>query len=91
MSATKNEITSLILEQFKPSILEVQDDSSKHQEHIETVLDVSHLNIYIVSETFEGMGLVQRQRAINKLLQPFFDKGLHAVQLNTKAPSEVHG
>ncbi|MEK9657612.1 MAG: BolA family protein [bacterium] len=91
MPSTKDTIASLLLESFTPEKLEIRDDSAKHTEHIETELDISHLSIFIVSKKFEGLSLVNRQRAINKILQPFFDKGLHAVQLNTKTPKEYHG
>ena len=65
--------------------------SSLHENHFEGSLDVSHLNVYIVSDYFESQSLLQRQRSVNKVLQPFFDQGLHAVQLNTKTPSEIDG
>ena len=91
MSDTVNKITSLLLERFKPEKLDIKDNSRHHQEHIETTLDVSHLGIYIVSDFFENKSPVQRQRAVNQVLQPFFDQGLHAVQMQTKTSAEVNG
>jgi len=91
MSDTVNKITSLLMERFTPEKLDIKDNSRHHQEHIETTLDVSHLGIYIVSDFFENKSPVQRQRAVNQILQPFFDQGLHAVQMQTKTPAEVNG
>lgn len=91
MPTTKDKITSLLLEEFTPFTLKVLDNSAAHNEHLESDFDLTHLALYIVSPSFENMPIVARQRLVNKVLQPFFDLGLHAVQMQTKAPSEING
>ena len=91
MSKTTFEIASICLETFRPQELRLKDDSASHASHFNSPIDVSHLSIYMVASFFEQQSLVHRQRAVNKVLKPFFDQGLHAVQLNIKTPEEAYG
>ena len=91
MPTNKDKITSLLLEHFSPKILKVLDNSAAHSEHLDTNFDLTHLALFIVSDSFENLSIVARQRAVNKVLQPYFDLGLHAVQMQTKTPSEING
>ena len=91
MAKTSFEIASLCLEHFRPVEFRLKDDSASHAGHFNGPLDVSHLSLYIISSFFDKQPLVKRQRAVNKVLQPFFDQGLQAVQLNIKTPQEAYG
>ena len=48
-----------------------------------------HLRLEVVSADFEGMSMIKRQRRVNAILAEEFGAGLHALSLETKAPSEV--
>ena len=48
----------------------------------------SHFNVICVSPEFEGQSRVQRQRAVNKLLQAEFDEGMHALTMKLLTPAE---
>jgi BolA protein len=48
----------------------------------------SHFNVICVSQTFDGQSRVQRQRTVNKLLQPEFDDGMHALTMKLLTPAE---
>jgi BolA protein len=48
----------------------------------------THMRIQIVSESFSGKSRIDRHRAINALLQPELDEGLHALAIEAAAPGE---
>jgi len=50
----------------------------------------SHFSIRVVSDVFSGKSLIQRHRMINQILVEEFDMGLHALQLDTKTPTEAN-
>ncbi|MGD2084511.1 MAG: BolA family protein [Chromatiales bacterium] len=78
-------IETLVREELKPLHLEVIDESHMHSvpEGAE-----SHFKLVVVSDRFEGTGLVQRHRMINRLLAGELDQGLHALALHTMTPDE---
>jgi BolA protein len=76
-------IQSAVREALAPMHLEVTDESHMHSvpEGAE-----SHFKLLVVSEQFEGQGLVARHRAVNRLLRGEMDQGLHALALHTLTP-----
>ena len=72
---------------FKPELLEITDDSAKHAGHAGASPEgETHFTVRIISEAFEGLSRVQLQRAINMVLAPEFESGLHALSLKASAP-----
>jgi BolA protein len=70
-------------QQFKPSFLEVIDESAEHAGHTgasESGLN-SHFRVRIASAQFEGLSRVQRHRLVYDSLQEFLDNGLHALAI----------
>jgi BolA protein len=65
-------------EQFSPSHLDVINESSGHTSKpgAET-----HFKVIVVSESFEGQGLVQRHRAVNSAARTQLDGGVHALSI----------
>lgn len=82
-------ITQNLQERLQPSALTVTDESEQHRGHGgwreggET-----HFRLYIVSEAFSGKSRVERHRLVNEALKEAFDKGLHALAIQAKAPGE---
>ncbi|RKP13531.1 bola protein, partial [Piptocephalis cylindrospora] len=75
-----------------PTSLDIVNDSASHAHHDAMRGNTSpetHFTITVVSEAFQGKGLVQRHRMVHKLLQEEMDAGLHALVLNTKTPKEM--
>lgn len=68
---------------FRPSELDIVDESHKHQGHTGITTDSreTHLRIRIVSEKFQGLSTVEAHRLVYGTLQPFFNSGLHALSL----------
>ena len=44
----------------------------------------SHFFVGVVSNEFQDVRPIERQRRINKLLKSEFDQGLHALSMKTK-------
>lgn len=82
-------MTALLMEQFKPSFFKLEDESSRHAEHIEGSDGTqTHYNLTIESAQFTGMNKVKRHQAIYALLGKEFDVGLHALAIQAFAPGE---
>jgi len=82
-------ITQTLQERLHPSQLTVTDESEQHRGHGgwreggET-----HFRVHIVSEAFAGKSRVERHRLVNEVLKEAFDRGLHALAVQAKAPGE---
>ena len=70
---------------FAPLHLDVDNESHMHNvpEGSE-----SHFRTVVVSDAFEGQSLVQRHRAVNKVLRDELDGPVHALALHTLTPEE---
>src|SRR5580698_8917396 len=81
---------------FAPISLEVIDESRKHAGHAHVVarqgvaggVGETHFKVKLVSNAFKGKSRVDRHRAINALLAPELDAGVHALSIDAKAPGE---
>ena len=74
---------------FAPSRLEIVDDSEKHAGHAgHREGGESHFTVTIESEAFAGLGRVERQRRINKVLAEDLAGPVHALSLRATAPGE---
>ena len=82
-------ITQALQERLHPAELTVRDESEQHHGHAgwreggET-----HFRLYIVSDAFSGKSRVERHRLVNEVLKGAFDRGLHALAIQAKAPGE---
>ncbi len=85
----KDWITATLRERLDPIRLVVEDESQQHFGHAgwreggET-----HLRIDVVSRAFEGKSRVERHRIVNGALAGAFERGLHALAIQAKAPGE---
>jgi stress-induced morphogen len=70
---------------LSPSRLVVENESHMHsvKKGSET-----HFKVLIVSDDFEGMSRVDRQRKVNGVLKDEFADGLHALTMRALTPSE---
>ncbi|MFL5218681.1 MAG: BolA family protein [Microvirga sp.] len=85
----KDWITATLQERLDPIRLVVEDESQQHFGHAgwreggET-----HFRIDVVSRAFEGKSRIERHRVINAALAGAFERGLHALAIQAKAPGE---
>jgi stress-induced morphogen len=81
----ENTIRKKIEEAFRPSFLEIENESQKHHRPPGSE---THFRVVIVSEKFEGLSRVDRQRKVSGLFKIEFDEGLHAFSQKTFTPTE---
>jgi len=82
-------IESALRDRFAPTILQVVDDSAKHEGHAGARPGgETHYSVLVVSDQFAGLGRVERHRLVNGALAEEFGVGLHALALTLKAPGE---
>ncbi len=76
---------------FSPERLMVINESHLHAGHHPDIdgNGETHMRIRIVSSAFAGMSRVARHRAINDLLKPEFEAGLHALAVEPAVPGET--
>lgn len=85
-----------ILNQIKvlnPVDVVLKNNSAQHANHIEHIGGVAHTGethykLKIVSEVFNGLSRIDRQRKVYDLLSEEFKTGLHALELKTYTPEE---
>jgi BolA protein len=82
---------------FAPERLSVVNESHLHaghhhvhSGHAETFdgTGETHFRVRIVSSAFAGLSRVDRHRAVNALLAPELQAGLHALAIEPSAPGE---
>lgn len=81
------------LEPLQSTQLMLIDESHKHAGHIEHHGDAvhageTHFLLLVVSEKFQGVSRIDRQRMVNALLDIEFKNGLHALQMKLHSPNE---
>jgi BolA protein len=76
---------------FAPAELVIEDESARHAGHAGARPGgQTHFNVRIVSQTFEGLSRVERQRRVYAVLaQELRPDGIHALSLTTLTPAEV--
>ena len=87
--AMRDTISNRLQEAFTPESLQVVDESHLHEGHAgHRPSGETHFRVYIVSDAFKGKSRVERHRLVNDTLKGAFDKGLHALAIQAKAPGE---
>lgn len=77
---------------LEPRVLEVKDESHLHAGHAGAREGgESHFRLLIVSEKFEGLARVARQRLINDILREELAGPVHALAMKTLTPEEAEG
>jgi len=71
------------------SEINIQDQSHLHAGHPGANSGGGHFTLEIVSDQFEGMQPLQRQRAVYTALGNMMHKEIHALQIQALSPREV--
>jgi len=84
-------IETKLTEAFAPERLVVVNESHLHAGHQEAFdgKGETHMRVRIVSSAFAGMSRLARHRAVNDVLKPELDAGLHALAVEPAAPGEA--
>ncbi len=80
-----------LVQALQPFLLEVVNESKLHAGHAgDNGSGESHFRITIVSDRFEGIGRIDRQRLIYDMLRQEMGGGLHALSLKTFTNAEYN-
>ena len=73
-----------------PTRLDVIDESHLHAGHMGwRESGETHFRLDVVSPAFEGKSRVERHRLVNTVLNDAFKRGLHALAVRARTPSEA--
>jgi BolA protein len=90
MGAVSQAIRDKLSAAFSPTRLEVADDSALHHGHAGAAPGgESHFNVVIEAAAFQGLGRVQRQRAVHAALKDELAGPVHALSVKALAPGEA--
>ena len=78
----KAKIEELLVRSFKPSFLQVIDDSHKHAGHA-GASQGGHFQVMIQSDAFNGKKLLESHRMVYQALEPV-KKSIHALAIKIK-------
>jgi stress-induced morphogen len=77
---------------FKPTLLEIVDESAKHANHAGRnglPAGETHYQVRMVAASLQGQSRVARSRAVHEALDGEFKTGLHALSLKLQTPDEA--
>ena len=90
MGAVAEAIRTKLSTAFSPTRLDIEDESARHHGHAGARPGgESHFNVVIEASVFEGMGQVQRQRAVYGALADELAGPVHALSVKALAPGEA--
>ena len=87
-------LTAALTAAFAPTLLRVTDDSAQHAGHAGAAGGggQTHYGVLVVSDAFQGMGRVARERAVHAAIAgefgPVETGGMHALALRLRTPGE---
>ncbi|HEX3653345.1 MAG TPA: BolA family protein [Rhizomicrobium sp.] len=88
--AASDAIAQKLTVAFSPRELSVMDDSAKHAGHSGSRPEgETHFSVRIVSDGFEGLSRVERQRRVYAALADELKTHVHALSLTTLTPAEA--
>jgi len=83
-------IHSKLTTAFRPSRLEIVDESHRHKGHAGARPNgESHFRVEVVSETFRGKTRLERQRLVYAVLEEEMSSDIHALSLVLRSPDET--
>jgi BolA family transcriptional regulator, general stress-responsive regulator len=81
---------TLLTAQFAPQNIVIEDQSERHAGHAGARPGgETHYRLTLVSQAFEGLTRVARQRLVYHALREEFETGLHAFSMDLKTPAEA--
>ena len=73
-------------ENLSATYLEIEDDSWKHKGHAGAAAGGGHFSLVVVSEKFEGVNLLNRNRMVFDALRDLMQIRIHALAIKAEAP-----
>lgn len=89
--ATRQKIERKMKESLGAVFVEVIDESWKHAGHAGAAAGGGHFILQVVSDRFDGISLLNRNRLVFSALQDEMGKEIHALTIKAATPSEWKG
>ena len=86
--ALKEQLTQKIEAALSPVYLSIVDETWKHAGHAGAIAGKGHFTMHLVSEKFEGMMLLDRNRMIFGILKEEMATCIHALSIRAQTPLE---
>ena len=83
------EIRHRLEQAFKPESLLVEDESHQHAGHEGAKDGRGHFRVMLVSETFKGLSMIARHRAVYREMGSLMQSDIHALSIEAFAGDEV--
>ena len=77
----QDRILAVLNSDFKPTNIELIDDSHHHIGHAGAATGLSHYTLKIASDTFEGLSIIQKHRMIYDALGDLMETDIHALRI----------
>ncbi len=87
---TKEKIVQKMKTMLSATSVEVIDDSQKHVGHAQAG-GGGHFTVLLVSEKFDGVSLLDRNRMVFDALKEEMKSEIHALAVKAKTPAEAAG
>ena len=90
--SVRDQIIAKLTAALAPKQLEVIDNSAQHAAHMGHPghgTGETHFHVHVVSDAFDGVNRVARNRMIYDLLAAELAGGVHALSMATLTPSEA--
>lgn len=86
-------IRDTLMAAFRPTHLEIIDESDRHAGHAHRMgvseAGETHYRVLMISDAFSGQLRIARSRKVHEVLEAEFKSGLHALSLVLKTPQEA--
>ncbi len=83
-------IEATLTKALEPVQLSIEDESARHAGHSGAAAGgETHYRVTVVSESFRGVGRVERSRMVHQILSHELSTGLHALSLSLRSPNEM--
>lgn len=79
-SVTAEKIREVLLREFAPKVLELEDESHHHVGH-RSAGGGGHFFVRIQSARFNGLSPIARQRLVLDAVRPMMDREIHALSM----------
>ena len=79
MGSIENNIKNLLIDDFNPSVLSIDNESHMHNVPKDSE---SHFKIVLVSKNFTGLSEVNRHKSVYKVLEDILDS-IHAISIHS--------
>jgi BolA protein len=89
--ATRKKIEQKMKDDLKAVFVEVIDESWKHAGHAGAASGGGHFILKVVSDRFEGVSLLDRNRLVFSTLKEEMGAEIHALAIKAATPSEWKG